>query len=172
MMFGESYCLIAAPGHRQERFGEYSLAIVGVPPAPVGQERELTHTFWKENSCHLRIRLNYVGQHQHLKRRKSFMNRRVSVWLTVFTGMSAVLAISALVLQASIETFHGHGSETYVNAQGKQVHWVDVLTLSVAFLVALIVLFTATAIYHWRKKMDLAAIRKLDAENGDVGRKA
>jgi hypothetical protein len=33
-------------------------------------------------------------------------------------------------------------------------------------------LFIATAIYHWRKKMDLAAIRKLDAENGDPGRKA
>jgi uncharacterized membrane protein len=100
------------------------------------------------------------------------MNRRVSVWLTVLTGISAVLAISALILRASIETLHGHGAETYVNAQGMQVHWVDVLTLSVAFLVALIILFTATAIYHRRKKMDLAAIRKLDAENGGLGRKA
>jgi hypothetical protein len=94
------------------------------------------------------------------------MNRRVSVWLTVFTGISAVLAISALVLQASMKTFHGHGAETYVDAQGMQVYWVDVLALSVAFLVALIVLFIATAIYHWRKKMDLAAIRELDAETG------
>jgi len=63
-----------------------------------------------------------------------------------------VLAISALVLQSSMKTFHGHGAETYVNAQGMQVHWVDVLTLPVAFLVALIVLFIATAIYHWHKK--------------------
>jgi uncharacterized membrane protein len=94
------------------------------------------------------------------------MNRQVSVWLTVFTGISAVLAISAMVLQASMKTFHGHGAETYVNAQGMQVHWVDVLTLSVAFLVALIFLFIATAIYYWRGKIDLDAIRKLDAENG------
>jgi uncharacterized membrane protein len=100
------------------------------------------------------------------------MNRRVSVWLTVFTGISAVLAISAMVLQASMKTFHGHGAETYVNAQGMQVHWVDVLTMSVVFLVALIVLFIATAIYHWRKKLDLAAIRKLDVEKEDLGRKA
>jgi hypothetical protein len=41
-----------------------------------------------------------------------------------------------------------------------------VLTLSVAFLVALIFLFIATAIYYWRGKIDLDAIRKLDAENG------
>jgi uncharacterized membrane protein len=98
------------------------------------------------------------------------MNRRVSVWLSIFTGICAVLAVSALVLQASIKTFHGHGAETYVNAQGMQVHWVDVLTTSVAFLLALIVLFVATAAYNWRKQRDLAAIRKLDAELGDRGR--
>ena len=100
------------------------------------------------------------------------MNRRVSVSLTIFTGISAPLAISALVLQASMKTFHGHGAETYVNAQGMQVHWVDVLTMSAAFLVTLTVLFVATAIYQWRKKRDLAAIRKLDAEHGDRSREA
>jgi hypothetical protein len=91
-------------------------------------------------------------------------NRRVSIWLTVFLGVGAVLAISGLILRASIEVLHGRGAETFVNAQGMQVHWVDVLTLSVASLMALIVLFTATAIFNWRKKRDLALIKKLDAE--------
>jgi hypothetical protein len=93
------------------------------------------------------------------------MNRRVSVWLAVFFGVGAVLAISGLILRAAMEVHHGRGAETYVNAEGMQVHWVDVLTLSVATLLALIVLFTATAIFNWRKKRDLASIKKLEAEN-------
>jgi hypothetical protein len=64
-----------------------------------------------------------------------------------------------------MEVHHGRGAETYVNAEGMQVHWVDVLTLLVATLLALIVLFTATAIFNWRKKRDLALIKKLEAEN-------
>jgi hypothetical protein len=96
------------------------------------------------------------------------MNRRVSVWLTVFSGVGAVLAISGPILRAAMETLNGHGAETYVNAQGMQVHWVDVLTLSVASLVALIVLFTATAIFNWRNKRDKALVGEIGSMDESI----
>jgi uncharacterized membrane protein len=93
------------------------------------------------------------------------MNTRVSAWLTVVLGVGAVLAISGLVLRATIEVRHHRGAETYVNAQGMQVHWIDVLTLSAAVLIALIALLVATLIYNRRRNGDAALIRKLEARN-------
>jgi hypothetical protein len=95
------------------------------------------------------------------------VNRRVSIWLTVAFGVGAVLAISGLVLRATIEVRHNRGAETYVNVQGMQVHWVDVLTLSAALLVALVVLLVATAIFNWRSRRDAALVKKLDAASFD-----
>jgi phosphoglycerol transferase MdoB-like AlkP superfamily enzyme len=93
----------------------------------------------------------------------SYMNRRVSIWLTALFGICAVLAISGLILRATVEVLHNRSAETYVNMQRMQVHWVDVLTLSAAVLVALVVLLVATAIFNWRNKRDAALVKKLDA---------
>jgi hypothetical protein len=80
------------------------------------------------------------------------MNRCVSAWLTVVLLVGAVLTLSGWIFRATVEVLHGRGADTYVNAQGMQVHWVDVLTMSVAALVAIIVILVATAIFNWRRK--------------------
>jgi hypothetical protein len=95
------------------------------------------------------------------------MNRRVSIWLTVVFGIGAVLAISGLILRATMEVRHNRGAETYVNVQGMQVHWVDVLTLSAAAFVTLGVLLVATVIFNWRNKRDTALVKKLEAASSD-----
>jgi hypothetical protein len=91
------------------------------------------------------------------------MNRRVSIWLTVILGVGAVLTVSGLILRATTEVRHNRGAETYVNAQGMQVHWVDVLTMWAAVLLAILVMVVAIAVYAWRHKRDLALIEKLEA---------
>jgi hypothetical protein len=92
------------------------------------------------------------------------MNRRVSIWLTVIFAVGAVLAVSAWILRAVIEVRNNRGAETYVNVQGMQVHWVDVLTMWAAVLLAILGMVVAIAIYAWRRKRDLALFEKLDAK--------
>jgi hypothetical protein len=91
------------------------------------------------------------------------MNRRVSIWLTVVFGLGAALAVSAWILRAIIEVRNNHGAETYVNAQGMQVHWVDVLTMWAAVFAALLVMLVAIAIHSWRRKKNVALVKKLEA---------
>ena len=91
------------------------------------------------------------------------MNRCVSAWLTGIFLVGAVLTLSGWILRATIEVLHGRGAEIYFNAQGMQVHWVDVLTMSAAALVAILVILVATAIFNWRRKRDMALVKKLDA---------
>jgi Kef-type K+ transport system membrane component KefB len=93
------------------------------------------------------------------------MNRRVSFWLTVIVGVGVVLDISGWILRAIFEVRHGHGAETFVNAKGMQVHWVDVLTMSSAAFVATLVMLVATMFVTWRKKRDAALIKKLEARD-------
>jgi hypothetical protein len=94
------------------------------------------------------------------------MNRRVSIWLTVILGVGAVLAVSGWILRAIIQVHHNRGAETYVNSQGLQVHWVDVLTMWAAVLVVALVLLVARAIYTWRRKRDLVLIERLEGRVG------
>src|SRR5579863_1008836 len=89
------------------------------------------------------------------------MNRLVYFWLTAIFGIGALLAITGLLLRATIEVLHHRGAETYVNAQGMQVHWVDVLTMTAAVLAMFLVLLVATAFNKWRNKRDAALIEKL-----------
>jgi uncharacterized membrane protein len=91
------------------------------------------------------------------------MNRRVSIWLTVIFGVGAVLAVSAWILRAIVEVRNKRGAETYVSARGLEVHWVDVLTMWAAVLLAVLVMLVAIAIYVWRRRRDLALIEKLEA---------
>jgi uncharacterized membrane protein len=93
------------------------------------------------------------------------MNRRVSIWLTVIFGIGAVLAVSAWILHAINQVRHNRGAETYVNAQGMQVHWVDVLTMWAAVALVALVLLVARAIYNWRRKRDLVLIEKLEGRS-------
>lgn len=93
------------------------------------------------------------------------MNRRVSICLTALFGVGAVLAVSAWILRAIIQVRHNHGAETYVNAQGMQVHWVDVLTMWTAVLVVAFVLLVARAIYTWRRKRDLVLLENLEGRS-------
>ena len=74
-----------------------------------------------------------------------------------------MLAVSAWILRATIEVRNNRGSETYVNAQGMQVHWVDVLTMWAAVFLALLVMLVAIAIHAWRRKKNLALVRNLEA---------
>jgi hypothetical protein len=91
------------------------------------------------------------------------MNRRVSAWLTGILGIGAVLTVSAAILRAVMEVRHNRGAETFVNAHGMQVHWVDDLTMWTAAFLAILIILGATAIYGWRRKRDLALVRKLEA---------
>jgi cytochrome bd-type quinol oxidase subunit 2 len=91
------------------------------------------------------------------------MNRRVSIWLTVIFGVGVVLAVSTWIFRATTEVRNNRGAETYVNAQGMQVHWVDVLTMWVAVLLATLVVLVAIAIHARRRKSNLALIEKLRA---------
>jgi uncharacterized membrane protein len=91
------------------------------------------------------------------------MNRRVSAWLSVLLGVGAVLTIFGLILRAIVEVLHHRGAETYLNAKGMQVHWVDVLTMWAAALLVFLVILIATAVFNWRRKRDLALVRELEA---------
>jgi len=84
----------------------------------------------------------------------------------VIFAVGAVLAVSAWILRAVIEVRNNRGAETYVNVQGMQVHWVDVLTMWAAVLLAILGMVVAVAIYAWRRKRDLALFEKLDAKIG------
>ena len=64
-----------------------------------------------------------------------------------------------------MEVTHGRGDEIYVNAQGMQVHWIDVLTMSAAALVAILVMLVATVLYERRTKRDAAAVMKLESKS-------
>jgi hypothetical protein len=75
-----------------------------------------------------------------------------------------ILTLVGWVLRAAIEVLHHRGAETYVNAQGMQVHWVDVLTMSAAALLATLVVLVATAVFYWRRKRDLALAQELEAK--------
>jgi hypothetical protein len=94
------------------------------------------------------------------------MRRRVSIWLTVIFGAGAVLAVSAWILRAIVEVRNNRGAETYMSARGLQVHWVDVLTMWAAVLLAILGLLVAIAIHAWRRKRDVALIQKLEARIG------
>jgi uncharacterized membrane protein len=91
------------------------------------------------------------------------MNRRVSIWLTVLFGVGAVLTVSTWILVAIVKVRNNRGAETYVSARGLDVHWIDVLTMWAAVLLAILVMLAAIAIYACRRKRDLALIDKLEA---------
>ena len=91
------------------------------------------------------------------------MNRRVSAWLTGILGVGAVLTVSAAILRAVMEVRHNRGTETYVNAHSMQVRWVDDLTMWAAAFLAILIILGATAIYSWRRKRELALVKKLEA---------
>jgi hypothetical protein len=93
------------------------------------------------------------------------MNRRVSAWLTAIIGVGMVLTIAGWILRATIEVLHHRGADIYVNAKGMQVHWIDVLTMSAAAFLAILAILIATAVFHWRRKRDLALVAKLEANN-------
>jgi hypothetical protein len=90
------------------------------------------------------------------------MNRRVRFWLLMGLGVASALAVSGWILRALFEVLHGRGAETYTSARGLQVHWVDVLTMSFAAFGAMLVIVVATVIVTWRKKRNLALIKKTD----------
>jgi hypothetical protein len=91
------------------------------------------------------------------------MSRRVRVGLMVGFGFAAALAFSGWILRAAFEVLHGRGMETYLSGRGLQVHWVDVLTTALALVAAILVVLVATLFVAWRKRRDLAAIRKMEA---------
>ncbi len=95
------------------------------------------------------------------------MNRRVRIWLITGFGVATVLAVAGWILRATFEVLHGRGSETFISAKGLEVHWVDVLTMWIAVFAATVVIVVAMAIAAWRKKRDLAVIKKMGSPDGN-----
>ena len=93
------------------------------------------------------------------------MNRRVRFWLMLAFGVGTALAVCGWIMRATLEVQHGRGADTYVSAMGLQVHWVDVLTMWTAVLVATLVMLVATAVSSWRRKRDVSQLKKQNAEN-------
>ena len=94
------------------------------------------------------------------------MNRRVRFWLMIGFGVATALAIAGWILRAVFEVLHGRGAETYISAKGLEVHWVDVLTMAIATLVAMLVIVVATMVVAWRKKRDLEVLKKMESRDG------
>lgn len=95
--------------------------------------------------------------------------RRVPVLVTAALAVAATLSISALVIRATFEMFHGHGADTYNNVYGLQIHWVSVLTTVIAVGVALLVALGARLFVIWRDKREIAElIKQLDVRNNTV----
>jgi hypothetical protein len=83
--------------------------------------------------------------------------------LVVGFGFATVLVFLGWILRAIFEVLHGRGTDTYLSAKGLEVHWVDVLTTALALVAAILVVLVATLSVAWRKKRDLAAIKKMEA---------
>lgn len=97
---------------------------------------------------------------------KGHMNRRVRFWLVIAFGVATALAVSGWILRAIFEVQHGRGAETFIGGKGLQVHWVDVLTMFFAVIVAILAMLIATMIVTCRKKRDLALTKKEDSGDG------
>lgn len=70
-----------------------------------------------------------------------------------------VFALGALLGQAAIEVWRGNGADVYQNAYGMLIHWVDVLSLAAALLVAYL---AALALRWWQRRDDRAVTRTLN----------
>jgi ABC-type sulfate transport system permease component len=69
-----------------------------------------------------------------------------------------VVALGTLLTQAATEVWHGNGAGVYQNVYGMQIHWVSVLSLAAAFLVAFLV---ALALRWWQHRDDRTIDRLL-----------
>ncbi len=70
-----------------------------------------------------------------------------------------VVALGTLLAQAAIEVWRGNGAGVYQNVYGMVIHWVSVLSLSAALLVAYL---AALALRWWQRRDDRAINRLLD----------
>ena len=77
-----------------------------------------------------------------------------------------VVALGTLLAQAAVEVWRGHGADVYQNVYGMAIHWVSVLSLSAALLVAYL---AALALRWWQRRDDRTIARLLDRRrNGGV----
>jgi hypothetical protein len=78
-----------------------------------------------------------------------------------------VIAFVALIGRAAVEVLNGNGAATYPNAYGIQIHWITVLSFSVALLVAWCV---AIVIRWWQRRDDRTIDRLLKKQDGSEDR--
>jgi hypothetical protein len=84
------------------------------------------------------------------------------------TGIVLIVLVAvawgALLGQAAIEVWRGNGAGVYQNVYGMVIHWVSVLSLSAALLVAFLV---ALALRWWQRRDDRAITRLLTRRRKD-----
>lgn len=85
----------------------------------------------------------------------------------IMVGTVVTLALASLAGRALLEVARGHGGHTYANALGMQIHWVTVLALAAAMLVALVL---ALAMRWWQRRDDRTIDRLLKARRDDTSR--
>ena len=78
----------------------------------------------------------------------------------------AVIAFVGLIGRAAVEVLNGHGAATYSNAYGMPIHWITVLSLFAALLVALVV---AIVIRWWQQRDDRTIDQFLKKRGGTGG---
>jgi hypothetical protein len=79
-----------------------------------------------------------------------------------------VMAFVALIGRASVEVLKGNGAATYSNAYGMQIHWITLLSLSAALIMAWVV---AIVIRWWQRRDDRTIDRLLKKQEGSEHRK-
>jgi hypothetical protein len=87
------------------------------------------------------------------------MSRKYKI-VRITMGTLGALALTTLLGDAILQMMRGKGADTYENVYGMQIHWITVLSLAAAVLVAFLV---ALAIRWWQKRDDRTIDRLLDA---------
>jgi hypothetical protein len=82
-------------------------------------------------------------------------HKRTAIILKVLVAV----ALGTLLTRAALEVWRGNGADVYQNNYGMHIHWVSVLSLAIALLVAYLV---ALAIRWWQRRDDRAISRLLD----------
>jgi hypothetical protein len=69
-----------------------------------------------------------------------------------------IIAFVALIGRAAVEVLNGNGAATYLNAYGMPIHWITVLSLSAALVMAWVV---AIVLRWWQRRDDRTIDRLL-----------
>jgi hypothetical protein len=88
------------------------------------------------------------------------MTSRGRRWLTGFVAVAAFLALGSLITRAIIKLSQSQGADTYQNVCGMIIHWITVLTVILAVVIALIV---GISLRWWQKRTDSRIVAEVRA---------